>query len=56
MSTIAIGPAVKPAVPEAEVKYWGLLAAFAALAIVCLLPTPKGLLGQNVRSGRPQRL
>jgi len=43
MSTIAIGPAVKPAVPEAEVKYWGLLAAFAALAIVCLLPTPKDL-------------
>ena len=46
MSTIAIGPAAKPAAPstsDAEIKYWGLLAAFAALLIVCLLPTPKDL-------------
>jgi solute carrier family 13 (sodium-dependent dicarboxylate transporter), member 2/3/5 len=43
MTTIAIGSAVKPATAEAEVKYWGLLAAFAALLIVCMLPTPKDL-------------
>ena len=38
MSTIAIGPAIEPAASAGEVKYWGVLAAFAALAIVCLLP------------------
>ncbi len=45
MSTIAVGSgsAVKLAPQQGEVKYWGLLAAFAALITVCLLPTPAGL-------------
>jgi sodium-dependent dicarboxylate transporter 2/3/5 len=44
MSAITMGTAInKPAAPAAEVRYWGLLAAFAALVIVCLLPTPQGL-------------
>ncbi len=43
MSTIAIQPSAKPAAPQAETHYWGLAAAFAALIVVCLLPTPKDL-------------
>jgi anion transporter len=34
---------LKPGAPGTEVRYWGVLAAFAALAVVCALPTPQGL-------------
>jgi len=46
MSTIASRPAAMPAtpaMPAAGEKSWGLIAAFAALLIICLLPTPKDL-------------
>ena len=43
MTSAVVEPAIKPAVVEAQARCWGLLAAFAALAIVCLLPTPKDL-------------
>jgi solute carrier family 13 (sodium-dependent dicarboxylate transporter), member 2/3/5 len=43
MSIATPVPGVKPAASDTEVKYWGVLAAFAALAVVCVLPTPQGL-------------
>ena len=35
--------AILPAHSRFEIKHWGLVAALAALAVVCLLPTPAGL-------------
>jgi anion transporter len=37
-------PAAASGLPDAQAtKYWGLIAAFAALIVVCVLPTPQGL-------------
>ncbi len=43
MTGVAVAPAQNPAAAAGEAKCWGLLAAFAALAVVCLLSTPKDL-------------
>ena len=40
---MSVAIAVPAAKPKPEIKYRGLLAAFAALIVVCMLPTPEGL-------------
>ena len=43
-TTTMTAPAAASGLPDAQAtKYWGLIAAFAALIVVCVLPTPQGL-------------
>jgi len=43
MSTLTASAPLQQPAPGVQVKYWGVLAAFAALAAVCVMPAPAGL-------------
>ena len=43
MSAISPAPGVKAAARTGNSRQWGVVAAFAALIVVCVLPTPHGL-------------
>ena len=43
MSAAGPSPGTRAAEPESQVRYWGLLAAIAALIVVCALPAPQDL-------------